>query len=316
MPSAPVPCRSGLWPTPIQPLPRLGERLGVALYCKRDDLSGFGFGCNKTRKLEYLVADALRTGADALVTCGSNQSNWCAATAVAGAVAGLDVYLVLGGPTPAVDTGNIRLDRLAGAKISHVDSSDDATLEACSAELADSLRARGRRPYRMPMGGSNGLGAQGYLRAREEIAAWEQAQGLRLTHIVHASGSGGTQAGLVAGSHALGRHGDVLGMAVSRDAASQAAKVRQVLAQLLDPAIADTLPLHVDDRYVGGGYRQPSGEAEEAITLFARLEGIFLDEVYTGKAAAGLVAGCREGRFGPGDRVLFVHTGGAVQLFE
>lgn len=316
MQSVPAPCRHALWPTPIQPLPRLSERLGVRLYCKRDDLSGFGFGCNKTRKLEYLVADALRAGADALVTCGSNQSNWCAATAVAGAAAGLDVYLVLGGATPSVDTGNVRLNRLAGAKISHVDTSDDATLETCSAELADSLRARGRTPYRMPMGGSTRIGAQGYIRAREEILAWEQAHGLRFSHLVHATGSGGTQAGLVAGGHARGRHGDVIGMAVSRDAQAQTAKVRQVLCGLLDESTAATLPLQVDDRFVGDGYRQPSRDAEDAIALFARLEGIFLDEVYTGKAAAGLIAWCREARFDADDHVLFVHTGGAVQLFE
>lgn len=316
MQSVPTPCRNALWPTPIQALPRLGERLGVRLYCKRDDLSGFGFGCNKTRKLEYLVADARLAGADALVTCGSNQSNWCAATAVAGAVAGLDVYLVLGGATPSIDTGNVRLDRLAGAKISHVDTSDDATLEACSAELAGSLRARGRRPYLMPMGGSTRIGAQGYVRAREEIAAWEQAQGLRFSHLVHATGSGGTQAGLVAGGHGQGRHGDVIGMAISRDATAQTAKIRQVLGELLDEATAGALPLQVEDRFVGVGYRQPTREAEEAIALFARLEGIFLDQVYTGKAAAGLIAYCREARFGADDCILFVHTGGAVQLFE
>ena len=303
-------------PTPIQHLPRLSEALGTQIYCKRDDLSGFGYGGNKIRKLEYLTGEALQEGADCLVTCGSNQSNWCCAVAVAGAVLGLDVYLVLGGQVPQVDTGNVRLDRIAGAKISHVDTSDDAELEAAAAELTKSLKARGKRPWQIVMGGSTGVGSLGYVNAVEEIVRYEDATRTPFSHIVHATGSAGTQAGLVAGSLRHGWRGEVIGMAVSRPRDAQEAKVRTILGQMLsDDALAQAKVI-VEDGFVGGGYRQKTEACAEAIDMFARMEGIFLDEVYTGKAAAGLIQYGRQGRFGADERVLFIHTGGTAQLFE
>lgn len=303
-------------PTPIQHLPRLSDALGGRIYCKRDDLIGFGYGGNKIRKLEYLAGEALQAGADCLVTCGSNQSNWCCAVAVVGAVLGLDVYLVLGGEVPKVDTGNVRLDRIAGAKISHIDTSEDAELEAAGCELAKSLKACGKRPWRIVMGGSTGVGSLGYVHALEEIIHYEQSAQVRFSAIVHATGSAGTQAGLVAGSLQHGWRGDVIGMAVSRSGKAQEQRVRAILSQMLADGAADRARVIVEDGFVGGGYRHKTEACAEAVDMFARMEGIFLDEVYTGKAAAGLIHYGRNGRFSRDEHVLFIHTGGTAQLFE
>ena len=303
-------------PTPIQHLPRLGRLLGTNLYCKRDDLTGFGYGGNKIRKLEYLLSDAAKSGGDCLVTCGSNQSNWCCMVAVAGAVLGMDVHLVLGGPVPQTDTGNIRLSRIAGARISHVDTSEDEVLEKASLELEAVLRAKGKRPHRMIMGGSNGLGAYGYSHAITETMAFEKANGMRFSKIVHATGSGGTQAGLIVGAMLHGWRGDIIGMAVSRSAREQIQKVRGVLAQMLTQEALKRAQITVDDAFVGGGYRQMTEGCAEAIEVFAQVEGIYLDEAYTGKAGAGLIDYGRNSRFAKDENVLFLHTGGTAQLFE
>ena len=255
-------------PTPIQHLPRLSKLLGAQIYCKRDDLTGFGFGGNKIRKLEYLLSDAMQLGSDCLVTCGSNQSNWCCMASVAGAVLGMDVYLVLGGPVPLVDTGNIRLARIAGARISHLNTTDDAALESATRGLESTLHARGRRPYRMIMGGSTGLGAFGYAHALFETMEFEQAKGIAFSKIIHATGSAGTQAGLIVGSLLRNWPGDIIGMAVSRSAGEQTAKVRGVLSQVLNDAALARARILVDDAFVGGGYRQRTDACAEAIDLF------------------------------------------------
>lgn len=303
-------------PTPIHRLPRLSERLGCRIYCKRDDLTGFGFGGNKVRKLEYLLSEARQRGCDSLVTCGSNQSNWCRMASVAGAVLGMDAHLVLGGPVPRADTGNLRLARLAGARISHIDTADDEVLEAACSELERSLAARGRWPFRMIMGGSTGLGALGYVEALTEVAAWERQTGVRFSRIVHATGSAGTQAGLIAGSLLRGWPGEIIGMAVSRCREMQEQKVRAILSQMLPEEALEPAAIIVDDAFMGGGYRHETPACAEAIEIFARTEGIYLDEVYTGKAAAGLIEYGRRGLFRGEENVLFIHTGGAAQLFE
>jgi D-cysteine desulfhydrase family pyridoxal phosphate-dependent enzyme len=303
-------------PTAIQHLPRLSQMLGARIYCKRDDLTGFGFGGNKVRKLQYLLYDATRAHCDCLVTCGSNQSNWCCMASVAGAVLGLDVYLVLGGAVPDLDTGNIRLERIAGAKISHIDTSDDAVLENACRDLASSLVARGRHPYRMLMGGSTGLGSLGYVDALREVIEFERSAQIRFSKIFHATGSGGTQAGLVAGSVLDDWHGDIIGIAVSRSRDEQRAKVGRILADMLGEPDSYESKVIVDDGFVGGGYRHRTDACAEALEIFSRVEGIFLDEVYTGKAAAGLIEYGRSGRLAKDEPVLFLHTGGTAQLFE
>ena len=303
-------------PTPIQAQPRLGELLGASIYCMRDDQTGFGFGGNKIRKLEYLLHEARALGCDTLVTCGSNQSNWCCMAAVAGAVLGMDVRLVLGGSQPLRDTGNIRLARIVGARMTHIDTSDGDVLERASEALAQELEWQGRRPYRMIMGGSTGLGALGYAEAFGEIVHFERTAGLSFSKLIHASGSAGTQAGLIAGATLNEWAGDIIGMAVSRSAEEQRQKVRGVLQQIMTEQLIETRRIIVDDAFVGGGYRQNTQACLAAIEMFALREGIFLDEVYTGKAAAGLIEYARGGRFARDEHVLFLHTGGAAQLFE
>jgi L-cysteate sulfo-lyase len=303
-------------PTPIHRLPMLSELLGASIHCMRDDQTGFGFGGNKIRKLEYLLYEARRIGSDTLVTCGSNQSNWCCMVAVAGAVMGMDVRLVLGGPQPLRDTGNIRLSRIVGARMTHIDTADGDVLENACEELARELQSQGRRPFRMIMGGSTGLGALGYAEAFNEIVQFERSAGLSFSRVIHATGSAGTQAGLIAGAMLHGWPGDIVGMAVSRSAAEQRQKVRVILQQMMDDRLIDIGRIIVDDAFVGGGYRHCTRACLDAIETFATREGIFLDEVYTGKAAAGLIEYGRSGRFASGENILFLHTGGAAQLFE
>ncbi|HKU13585.1 MAG TPA: D-cysteine desulfhydrase family protein [Steroidobacteraceae bacterium] len=303
-------------PTPLQPLPRLSELLGASIYCMRDDQTGFGFGGNKIRKLEYLLYEARKLRSDTLVTCGSNQSNWCCMAAVAGAVLGMEVRLVLGGAQPLRDTGNIRLARIVGARMSHVDTSDGDELERASQALTQELQAQGKRPYRMIMGGSTGLGALGYAEAFSEIVQFERTAGVTFSKVIHASGSAGTQAGLIAGAMLNDWRGDIIGMAVSRSSAEQRQKVHGVLRQVMAEHLIETRRILVEDAFVGAGYRQNTQACLAAIETFALREGIFLDEVYTGKAAAGLIEYARDRRFARDEHVLFLHTGGAAQLFE
>lgn len=310
--------RHALTPTPIQPLRAISKTLGRTIFCKRDDMSGFGFGGNKIRKLEFLLHDAVAKGCDSLVTCGSNQSNWCCMTAAIGAANGLEVHLVLGGGEPDRLTGNLLLDRILGAHLHHVLTDDDAQLEMATAALSENLRSRGKRPYHMVMGGSTGLGALGYMAAIQEIMTQEAELGVRFDAIVHATGSGGTQAGLLAGQ-LIGRWpGRIIGVSVSRNTLAQETKVWSVLDRAGAMLETDLTRAHVivNDRHVGGGYRKNTQEAEAAIHMFAQQEGLFLDRVYTGKAAAGLIAMSREGEFNSEEKVLFLHTGGAAQLFE
>lgn len=307
-----------LRPTPIQKLERLSRLLGCSIYCKRDDLTGFGFGGNKIRKLEYLIRDAVDRDADAIVTCGSNQSNWCRMTAVAGIAANLDVHLVLGGGTPKRLTGNLLLNRVAGARLHHVDTEEDAELERVASELADTMSGDARKAVRFVMGGSDGLGTLGYVDAFREILEFEARNRLEFDTIVVATGSGGTQAGLIVGQQLSGWQGTVIGMTASRSMTAQLEQVRRVIGRFDELAGTELSGAEVvtNDSYVGDGYRKRTAGCDEAIELFARTEGIFLDRVYTGKAAAGLIDYARSGRFQPTENVLFIHTGGNVQLFE
>jgi D-cysteine desulfhydrase family pyridoxal phosphate-dependent enzyme len=310
--------RHALTPTPIHYMRSLSKALGVELYCKRDDLNGFGFGGNKVRKLEFLLHDALRQGCRTLVTCGSNQSNWCRMTAAAGVANGLSVHLVLGGRKPERATGNLVLNSILGAHIHHLDTDQDAELEAAAEALTDELAAQGQQPYPMPIGGSSGLGVLGYMEAMREIMLQERELGISFDVIVHATGSGGTQAGLIAGKFLGQWPGQIIGITVSRSTAEQQAKVRDALAScktLLDCDLS-MLEVTARDEYFGEGYRKNTPAAAAAIEMFARLEGIFLDQVYTGKAAAGLIDMAHRGELGAGQKVLFLHTGGSVQLFE
>ncbi len=304
-------------PTPIEPLTRLTKYLGgPQLFMKRDDQTGLAGGGNKTRKLEFLIADALAQGCDHVITTGAPQSNHCRQTAAAAAHFGLGCSLVLRGREPAAVTGNILLDRLLGA---HLYWCGDQTCSAATADVAAELKAMGRKPYIIPLGGSNVVGATSYVLAMEELMTQLAAEQLNIDFIVFASSSGGTQAGLVLGARAYGFRGQLLGISVDHDAQSlqtQVAALATATATHLGMgtlSVADQVA--VNDDYLGGGYAV-LGETEiEAIRLMAQFEGILLDPVYTGRAMGGLIDLIRWGAFSRGHKVLFWHTGGMPALF-
>lgn len=309
-------------PTPLHRLENLGEELGINVYCKRDDLTGFALGGNKTRKLDYIIRDAVSKGADSIVTFGSAQSNWCRMTSSAARSKGIEPHLFLAGDEPTTPTANLILDMLVGSRIHFTGSFDEEDIiRACNKEM-DDLRASGHNPYFVAVGGSNPVGCTGYIRALAEIISYENTTGTKFSRIFLASGSAGTQAGLVAGKIAGGWSGKITGISVSRGAAEQDRLVAELAEQTLvfhgidcDRNLVEE-SVFTDDRYLGEGYRINTRECSEAIGLFASLEGIFLDEVYTGKAASGLIDYARRGLISPGENILFIHTGGTVQLFE
>ena len=309
--------------TPIEPLPNLSAALGgPELWIKRDDMLGLASGGNKTRKLEFLVADALAQGADTLITVGAVQSNHCRLTLAAAKREGLQCQLVLEERVPGSyrddASGNNLLFRLMGVERIEVVQAG-ADLGATMQRLADELAKEGRRAYVIPGGGSNALGALGYVACADELLAQTFELGLKLDHVVTASGSGGTHAGMVAGFFAAQADLPITGVSVRAERTAQEAKIRGLADEALALAGANTgVPadvVRVEDGYVGPGYSLPTDEMVEAIQVFARTEGILLDPVYTGKTAAGLIGMVREGRFTPGERVLFLHTGGSPALY-
>jgi D-cysteine desulfhydrase len=299
------------------------ERLSAALggpeiWIKRDDQTGLATGGNKTRKLELLLADALAQDADVVLTVGAVQSNHCRQTAAAAARAGLGCVLVLRGEAPAAGqwTGNLLLDELLGARLWWAD--DDDPLEALE-NAAEAERAAGRRPYVVPYGGSNAVGAAAYALAFEEL--WDQMSALQVgfDRILFASSSGGTQAGLVVGAKVCGYEGQVLGISVDKTGEHLHDTIWELLAAT---AARLGLELHfergdvtIDDRFLSGGYAVLTAAEREAVRLVARTEGILLDPVYTGKAMAGLLELVRSKEIGSDETVLFWHTGGTPALF-
>ena len=308
--------------TPLEPLPRLSEALGgPEIWIKRDDLLGLAAGGNKTRKLEFLVADALAQGADTLITVGAPQSNHCRLTLAAAAKEGLKCRLVLEQRIPgsynADATGNNFLFGLLGAEaIDVVNAGDD--LNGAMQRSAAAIEADGRRAYIIPGGGSNALGALGYVSCAHEIAAQSFEQGVSFDAIVVASGSCGTHSGLLVGARSVNFDAPITGINVRRPRAEQEGnllKLARETAALLEiepPQAKDVTAL---DEWVGGGYSVPTDEMIEAVHMLARLEGVLLDPVYSGKAMAGLIGLVRRGAFKKGQRVLFVHTGGSPALF-
>ena len=309
--------------TPLERMERLSRLLGGPdLYIKRDDLLGLAGGGNKTRKLEFLVADALAQGADTLVTCGAVQSNHCRLTLAAAAKEGLKCRLVLEERVPNSynpdATGNNFLFRLLGVEaVTVVKSGVDLAAEM--QKVADEVAALGRRAYVIPGGGSNPIGALGYVSCAEEILAQTHELGLRLDQIVCASGSTGTHAGLICGLVGNNSQIPLTGINVRRTRQEQEPnvhKLAQETAALLGiPGGIPREAITALGDWVGPGYSLPTPEMVEAVRLLAQVEGILLDPVYTGKAMAGLIALVRSGTFKEGQRVLFVHTGGAPALY-
>jgi len=309
--------------TPIEKLHRLSNALGgPTIYMKRDDLLGLAGGGNKTRKLEFLVADALAQGADTLVTCGAVQSNHCRLTLAAAVKEGLKCRLVLEERVPGTynpeAAGNNFLFRLLGVeKIKVVAGGCDMTKEMQL--VADELAAEGRKGYVIPGGGSNPIGATGYVACAEEILAQMFEQNLKIDHVVCASGSTGTHAGLVTGFYGNSSNIPVIGVNVSRTKVDQEELVydlvKQTAAHVGMDSVIPRQAILCFDQYVGPGYSRPTPQMAEAVRMLARLEGILMDPVYTGKAMAGLIDLVRQGHFNKEENVLFIHTGGSPALY-
>ena len=306
-------------PTPCHILENLSKQYKKGIFCKRDDMTGFGFGGNKARKLEFLIGDAIKKGCDTVVTCGGIQSNFCRLTAGICSIYGISVHLVLGGKIPEHIGGNLLLDKILGADIHFVESDEWEEWEKQADRISDELSADGKKVYRIPIGGSIPLGAAGYMMVFDEIMKDQERLGIKFDHIVHATSSGGTQAGLILGKLISGWKGDIIGISVAMD--SQ--RLRTIIKRLID----DTLELLgidmeipdssiiVKDDFIGDGYALFTRGAERAIQKFSREEGIFLDRVYTGKAGDALLSLLEEGRF-TGENILFLHTGGQIELFS
>ena len=309
-------------PTPIEEMPRLSEFLGgLQLFIKRDDCTGLATGGNKTRKLEFLVGEAVQAGADILVTQGAVQSNHVRQTAAAACKVGMKCHVLLERRVPGVDssyeqTGNVLLDTLFGATHEFRPAGLDMNAEAEA--VSKRLRADGHTPYFIPGGGSNPTGALGYANCAQEIVEHCKTTGQAFDWLVMATGSTGTQAGLVAGFAAMAYDLPVMGVSVRQPHDRQVAAVHGLTQRTLEKLGADPVDvsaIRVDDGYVGEGYGIPAPSTYEAIHLTARQEGLLLDPVYSAKGMAGLIGMIRQGFFDPTDKVLFLHTGGATALF-
>lgn len=315
-PSFPQRERFAHLPTPLEKMERLSKHLGgPELWIKRDDQTGLATGGNKTRKLEFLIADAMTQGSDHLVTTGAPQSNHCRQTAAAAARMGMGCSLVLRGESPPDVEGNLLLDRLLGAHVYWSGADDCGEMMN---EVAAEVRAMGRKPYTIPLGGSNVMGATGYVKAMEELTSQLRENGPNIDFVVFASSSGGTQAGLVLGAKVYDFRGQILGISVDHPAdqlktlASALATATATHLGLGTLSVADRVD--VNDDYLGEGYAQVGDMEREAIQLVAQMEGILLDPVYTGRAMGGLIDLIRWGAFTRGQTVLFWHTGGTAAL--
>lgn len=307
-------------PTPIEHLPRLSEALGPEIWIKRDDCTGLSTGGNKTRKLEFLMAEALEQGADIVLTQGATQSNHARQTAAAAAKLGLDCHILLEDRTGYTHddyrrNGNVLLDHLHGATWEHREGGLDMNAELIA--VAERKASEGRKPYAIPGGGSNATGALGYVNCALETVAQTTEMGMVFDTLVHATGSAGTQAGLVTGLTAMNAQLPVLGIGVRAPKPKQEENVHKLAvgtAEKLGVPAPPREAVLANTDYVGEGYGLPAPSTIEAIEMFARLEGILLDPVYSAKGAAGLIDLCRKGHFTKGQRILFLHTGGAIGL--
>ncbi len=315
----------GFFPTPLHPLTRLREKLAhdgssPSLFIKRDDQSGVAMGGNKVRKLEFLIGQAEAEGCDTIVTAGAQQSNHCRQTAAAAAMSGMECHLVLGGAAPDEARGNLLLDQLFGATIhwagAHRKGED-------LPNIVEDLKRRGRKPYLVPYGGSSAVGASGFVAAMGELADQVRMGACPMpSHIVFASSSGGTHAGMVVGAELHGITAQIHGIAIDKEEHG-GLPYRDWLTGLTN----ETAALHgverrymptdfiLDERFLGGGYGVVGELEREAIALLARCEGILVDPVYSGRVFGALVAMIRAGEFSPDDTVLFWHTGGAPAIF-
>ncbi|TDK42193.1 D-cysteine desulfhydrase [Antarcticimicrobium luteum] len=309
-------------PTPLEPLPRLSAALGgPEIWIKRDDCTGLSTGGNKTRKLEFLMAEAQQQGADIVLTQGATQSNHARQTAAAAAKLGIDCHLLLEDRTGYNHenykyNGNVLLDVLHGASIEHRGPGLDMNAEMEA--VAEKFRAEGRIAYTIPGGGSNPTGALGYVNCALEMLGQFVDLGLNVDHIVHATGSAGTQAGLITGLSAMNADIPLLGIGVRAPKDKQEENVYNLAVKTAEklgcPGVVARDDVVANCDYVGEGYGLPAESTLEAIDIFARTEAVLLDPVYSAKGAAGLIDLIRKGHFAKGEKVVFLHTGGAIGL--
>ncbi len=311
-------------PTPLEPMTRLSEHLGGPnLWIKRDDCTGLSSGGNKTRKLEFLMADAVEKKADTIITQGATQSNHARQTTAIAAKLGMECHILLedrtGYEDPAyVYNGNVLLDQLHGATISKRPA--DTDMNAAMEELTQKLRDDGKKPYIIPGGGSNEIGALGYVNAAIELMTQANDRSLRIDHLVHATGSSGTQAGLVLGLEGMNSGIPVYGIGVRAPKAKQEEMVFSLAQRTADfmglsPDVVKRERVVANSDYVGDGYGLPTNAMVEAVKMMAQYEGILLDPVYAGKGFSGLIDLIRKGHFKKGENVVFLHTGGSISLF-
>jgi len=310
-------------PTPLEPLPRLSKHLGGPnIFVKRDDCTGLGTGGNKTRKLEFLMAEALQKKATVVVTQGAVQSNHARQTAAAACKLGMKCELVfekrVDRPSePYVKSGNVFLDRIYGARIREVEKGSDmnAALEAVAVELAK----KGELPYVIPGGGSNKVGALGYVDCAHEFMTQANRTGLRIDHVIHATGSAGTQAGLIVGLKGTNSGIPLLGIGVNAPKDIQEERVFKLAVETAAyvgaAGTVERRDIVADCNYIGDGYGIPTEGMNEAVLLLARLEGLLFDPVYSGKALAGMIDLVAKRQFNKKDNLLFIHTGGSAGLF-
>ena len=309
--------------TPLEPMKNLSKLLcGPNLWIKRDDCTGLAGGGNKTRKLEFLMGDAVAQGADTILTQGATQSNHARQTAAIATKMGMECHLLLEDRTGKKDVdynynGNVLMDQMYGASLSKYPA--DTDMNKAMEALAETLRAGGKSPYIIPGGGSNPIGALGYVNAALELLTQSNDSGLRIDRVVHATGSAGTQAGLVTGLVASNSQIPVLGISVRAPREAQEANVfslAQSTAEHLGiPGLVRRENVIANSDYVGEGYGIPTESGIDAIKLFARHESILLDPVYSGKGAAGFIDLIRKGHFKKDENIVFLHTGGSQALF-
>lgn len=309
----------GFLPTPLHRLPNLADSLNIDnLWIKRDDLTGLAFGGNKVRKLEFVIGDAKANKCDTLVTVGGLQSNHCRQTAAAAAKTGMRCILLLSGAEPEELTGNLLLSRMMGAEIKYYPDDPFLTLNNRLDEVIQTLEDFGLKPYAIPAGAAMAVGSIGFAVAMQELKQQSDDLGVEFDRIILPVGTGGTHAGMLVGAHLLKMKAEIIGISVIDDAKSAEERVRGEVAKMVKayPEIGDFKPkITIDDSFLGDGYGVVDDGVRTSVDMFAKMDAIVLDPIYTGKAGVALMRMALNGDLPKGSSTLFYHTGGQPALF-